>query len=41
MNNNKIALIICVLYENQFKTCTSYINDLEIPLGIEVEVINI
>lgn len=41
MNNNKIALIICVLDESQFKTCISYINDLEIPSGIEVDVISI
>jgi hypothetical protein len=41
MNNNKIAFIICVLNESQFKACASYINDLEIPLGIEVDVISI
>lgn len=41
MNNNKIALIICVLDESQFKTCISYINALEIPSGIEVDVISI
>ena len=41
MNNNKIAFIICVLDENQYKTCDSNISDLEIPLGIEVDVISI
>ena len=41
MNNNKIAFIICIFDESQFKTCTSYINDLEIPLGIEVEILSI
>lgn len=41
MNNNKVAFIISVLDENQFKTCVSYINDLEIPLGIEVDLISI
>ncbi|OOM74054.1 hypothetical protein CLPUN_41940 [Clostridium puniceum] len=41
MNNNKIAFIICVLNENQFKVCNSYIDDLEIPLGIEIDIISI
>ena len=41
MNNKKIAFIICVLNESQFKECISYINDLEIPLGIELDIISI
>lgn len=41
MNNNKIAFIICFLNINQLKTCALYINDLDIPLGIEIEVISI
>jgi hypothetical protein len=39
--NNKVAFIICVLNESHFKTCMSCINDLEIPLGIEVDVISV
>lgn len=41
MKNNKVAFIICVLNENHFETCTSYINDLEIPIGIEVDIVNV
>ena len=39
--NNKIAFIICVFNESQFRTCVSYINDLEIPLGIEIDVVSV
>ena len=39
--NNKIAFIICVFNESQFRTCASYINDLEIPLGIEIDVVSV
>lgn len=41
MNNNKIAFIIIVVNENQYITCASCIDDLEIPLGIEVDVVSI
>ena len=39
--NNKIAFIICVFNESQFRTCVSYINDLEIPLGIEIDIVSV
>lgn len=41
MNVNKIAFIICVLNENQHKECVSCIKKLEIPAGIEVEIVSI
>lgn len=41
MNNHKIAFIIYVSNEDQFNICNSYLNSLEIPSGIEVEVISV
>jgi hypothetical protein len=41
MNDNKIAFIICVLDENKFAKCKSYIDDLEIPSGVEIDIISI
>ncbi|WP_160687136.1 glycosyltransferase [Clostridium sp. C2-6-12] len=41
MKENKIAFIICVLDEGQIIKCNSCINDLEVPLGIDIEMINI
>lgn len=41
MNKNKIAFIICVLDENQYIRCSSCINNLEIPTGIQVDVISV
>lgn len=41
MKENKIAFVICVLDEGQLIKCNSCINDLEVPLGIDIEVISI
>lgn len=41
MNDNKIAFIICFFNISQLKTCTSYINNLDIPLGVKIEVFGI
>ncbi|APC41618.1 glycosyltransferase family protein [Clostridium estertheticum] len=41
MNSNKIAFISFVLNKKQYKKCVSNINNLEVPLGFELQVISI
>lgn len=41
MNNNKVAFIICVFNESQYNVCASCIDELEIPLGIKIDVISV
>ena len=41
MKENKIAFIICVTDQNLYQKSLSYINKLEVPEGIEIEIIAI
>lgn len=41
MKENKIAFITCVNDETLYEKSLSYINKLQIPMGIEIEIIAI